>query len=129
MRSTGPGSDNWEVEEALDVEWVHAMAPGARIIIVENNTQSLTDLMAGVATAAGQPGVSVDPFREASTGPVSSEEPNTELKVEASDAYFADEDCTASCENGLAVPVLASALAAASVVLGGRVGEESPALS
>jgi len=55
----GPGTDNWEVEEALDVEWAHAIAPGAQIILVEANSQSLSDLMAGVATAAGQPGVSV----------------------------------------------------------------------
>ena len=55
----GPGTDNWEVEEALDVEWAHAIAPGAQIILVEANSQSLSDLMAGVATAASQPGVSV----------------------------------------------------------------------
>jgi len=55
----GPGTDNWEVEEALDVEWAHAIAPGAQIILVEANSQSLSDLMASVATAAGQPGVSV----------------------------------------------------------------------
>ena len=55
----GPGTDNWEVEEALDVEWAHAIAPGAHIILVEANSQSLSDLMAGVATAASQPGVSV----------------------------------------------------------------------
>ena len=42
----GPGADNWEVEEALDVEWAHAIAPGARIILVEANSQSLPDLMA-----------------------------------------------------------------------------------
>ena len=35
------------------------MAPGAQIILVEANSQSLSDLMAGVATAAAQPGVSV----------------------------------------------------------------------
>ncbi len=56
---SGPGTDNWEVEEALDVEWTHAIAPGARIILVEANSQSLSDLMAGVAIAATQPGVSV----------------------------------------------------------------------
>ncbi len=56
---SGPGTDNWEVEEALDVEWAHAIAPGAQIILVEANSQSLSDLMAGVATAAAQPGVSV----------------------------------------------------------------------
>ena len=55
----GPGTDNWEVEESLDVEWAHAVAPGARIILVETNSQSLSDLMSGVATAASQPGVSV----------------------------------------------------------------------
>ena len=55
----GAGTDNWEVEEALDVEWIHAMVPGAQIILVEANSQSLSDLMAGVATAASQPGVSV----------------------------------------------------------------------
>ncbi len=55
----GPGTDNWEVEESLDVEWAHAIAPGAKIVLVEANSQSLSDLMAAVATAAGQPGVSV----------------------------------------------------------------------
>ncbi len=55
----GPGTDNWEVEEALDVEWAHAIAPGAQIILVEADSQSLSDLMATVATAASQPGVSV----------------------------------------------------------------------
>ena len=56
---SGAGTDNWEVEEALDVEWAHAIAPGAQIVLVEANGQSLSDLMAGVATAASQPGVSV----------------------------------------------------------------------
>ncbi len=56
---SGPGTDNWEVEESLDVEWAHAIAPGAQIILVEANSQSLSDLMTGVATAAAQPGVSV----------------------------------------------------------------------
>ncbi len=55
----GPGTSNWAVEEALDVEWTHAIAPGVQIIPVEANSQSLSDLMASVATAAGQPGVSV----------------------------------------------------------------------
>jgi hypothetical protein len=47
------------MEEALYVEWVHAIAPGAQVVLVEANSQSLSDLMAGVATAASQPGVSV----------------------------------------------------------------------
>jgi subtilase family serine protease len=56
---SGAGTDNWELEESLDVEWVHAIAPGAQIILVEANSQSLSDLMASVTTAASQPGVSV----------------------------------------------------------------------
>ncbi len=55
----GAGTDNWEVEEALDVEWAHAIAPGAQIILVEASSQSLSDLMASAAAAAAQPGVSV----------------------------------------------------------------------
>jgi hypothetical protein len=55
----GAGTDNWEVEEALDVEWAHAVAPGAQIVLVEANSQSLSDLMGSVATATAQPGVSV----------------------------------------------------------------------
>src|SRR5439155_1669775 len=57
-----PAADStggWEMEEELDVEWAHAMAPGARIVVVEGNSQSLGDLMASVVTAANQPGVSV----------------------------------------------------------------------
>jgi hypothetical protein len=55
----GPGTANWEGEEALDVEWARAIAPGAQVLLVEANSQSLADLMAAVATAAHQPGVSV----------------------------------------------------------------------
>jgi hypothetical protein len=56
---SGPGSANWELETALDVAWVHAIAPGAQIVLVEAGSQSLADLMVTVATAAGLPGVSV----------------------------------------------------------------------
>ncbi len=62
-----PGTDpagagtpgNWEEEEALDVEWTHAMAPGASIILVECNSSSSSDLYQGAMTAASLPGVSV----------------------------------------------------------------------
>ena len=56
---TGTGASNWELEEELDVEWAHAVAPGAQIILVEANSQSLSDLMDAAATAAAQSGVSV----------------------------------------------------------------------
>jgi subtilase family serine protease len=57
-----PGTDpnkGWEGEEALDVEWAHAIAPGANIILFEANSAAPSDLNAAVATAAATPGVSV----------------------------------------------------------------------
>jgi subtilase family serine protease len=41
-----PANDpGWEGEEALDIEMVHAMAPRAKIFLVEAQTNSFTDLM------------------------------------------------------------------------------------
>jgi subtilase family serine protease len=36
----------WALEIALDVQWAHAIAPGARILLVEATTNSFTNLMA-----------------------------------------------------------------------------------
>jgi hypothetical protein len=46
------GNTGWETEEALDVEWAHAMAPGAKIYLVEAASSSMSDLLtaAGVAS-------------------------------------------------------------------------------
>jgi hypothetical protein len=49
----------WAEEIALDVQWAHAMAPGANILLVEANSGSLGDLLAAVDTARHTPGVSV----------------------------------------------------------------------
>ena len=54
----GNVNGNWEIEEALDIEWAHAIAPGANIILVEATTDSNNDLFAAVKTAASLPGVS-----------------------------------------------------------------------
>jgi hypothetical protein len=48
----------WELEESLDVEWAHAVAPGANIVLVEANSSSISDLMTAVQTAANLSGVS-----------------------------------------------------------------------
>ena len=48
----------WSEEIALDVEWAHAMAPGANILLVEANSSSLNDLLAAVNTARNTSGVS-----------------------------------------------------------------------
>jgi hypothetical protein len=47
----------WISEIALDVEWAHAIAPAAKILLVEANSNSYTDLMTAVDYAASQPGV------------------------------------------------------------------------
>jgi hypothetical protein len=51
-------STAWSGEIALDVEWAHAIAPGARLLLVEANSNSNADLFAAAAFAAAQPGVS-----------------------------------------------------------------------
>ncbi len=50
---------SWGMEESLDLEWAHAMAPGANILLVEADNSSESDLFAAVQYAASQPGVSV----------------------------------------------------------------------
>ena len=50
---------SWALEAALDVQWAHAVAPAAGILLVEATTNSLSNLMTAVSWAAAQPGVSV----------------------------------------------------------------------
>lgn len=49
----------WALEISLDVEWAHAIAPGAKLLLVEANSASYTNLFAAVTTAAKTPGVVV----------------------------------------------------------------------
>jgi hypothetical protein len=57
----GPGSSsgNWEYEESMDVEWAHALAPSASIVLVEANSNNSEDLYAGISAAENLAGVSV----------------------------------------------------------------------
>jgi subtilase family serine protease len=50
---------DWASEISLDVEWAHAIAPGANILLVEANSDSLADLLTAVDTARNTAGVSV----------------------------------------------------------------------
>jgi subtilase family serine protease len=52
-------SVSWGVEESLDVEWSHALAPKAHIILVEANSSSFADLDKATEWAASQNAVSV----------------------------------------------------------------------
>jgi subtilase family serine protease len=50
-------NSGWISEIALDVEWAHAIAPGAGILLVEANSNSFSDLLTAVSTAAKQTNV------------------------------------------------------------------------
>lgn len=49
----------WAGEESLDVEWAHALAPAANILVVEAASQNLNDLMNAVLSARNDPAVTV----------------------------------------------------------------------
>ena len=58
--SSLPGTDSsggWELEESLDVEWAHAMAPGAKLLLVEANSPNNSDLLSAVSYAAAHANV------------------------------------------------------------------------
>ena len=57
-------NSGWAEEESLDVEWAHAMAPGAAIDVIEaapgnTDAQVLSSLITAVKTANTTPGVTV----------------------------------------------------------------------
>jgi subtilase family serine protease len=55
-----PQADSgWALEASLDVEWAHAMAPYARIVLLEANSSSLSDLLSTVSLARYVNGASV----------------------------------------------------------------------
>ncbi|MBS1719919.1 MAG: S53 family peptidase [Armatimonadetes bacterium] len=47
----------WNQEAAMDIQWAHAMAPSAKIYLVEANSPSINDLTVAVKKAATLPGV------------------------------------------------------------------------
>ncbi len=54
-QGTCPAQDKtggWEIEESLDVQWAHAMAPEAKIFLVEAANNSFTNLFSAVVTAS-----------------------------------------------------------------------------
>jgi subtilase family serine protease len=46
-----PANSNWSVEISLDVEWAHAIAPQAKIVLVEAPSNNLSDLLSAVDVA------------------------------------------------------------------------------
>lgn len=65
-KTLSPAGDDWTIETALDVEWAHAVAPKANIVLVEAlsdnqdpNTGEPTDLLNAVHYAATTAGAQV----------------------------------------------------------------------
>jgi len=56
-QSGGNYISSWNLEEALDIEWAHAIAPSAKIYLVEAASDSLTDLDYAVQIASRLTGV------------------------------------------------------------------------
>ncbi|HVX86796.1 MAG TPA: S53 family peptidase [Phycisphaerae bacterium] len=59
MSTSETADASWSQEASLDVEWAHAIAPGAHIVLVEAASDGLSDLLAAADYAREQPGVSV----------------------------------------------------------------------
>jgi subtilase family serine protease len=64
-QTLSPPGDDWTIETALDVEWAHAIAPKANILLVEAASDNVNsagvpiDLLNAVNTARNTPGVVV----------------------------------------------------------------------
>jgi hypothetical protein len=56
---TSTTNSGWDLEESMDVEWAHAIAPAANIVVIEAKSQSRSALLAAVNTARNTPGVDV----------------------------------------------------------------------
>jgi subtilase family serine protease len=80
---SNPGNDpGWETEQALDVQWAHAMAPKAKIFLVEAASSSLTDLLVAEDCASKQ-------VAAAGGGEVSNSWGSSEFSTETSfDSHF-----------------------------------------
>jgi hypothetical protein len=48
---------SWSTEACLDVQWAHAIAPGASILLVEAKSNATADMLAAVKYARSAPGV------------------------------------------------------------------------
>jgi hypothetical protein len=66
-------NSGWAVETSLDVEWAHAIAPAANILLVEASSNSLTALLSAVTYATTTYSNTADPVKAVSMSWGSSE--------------------------------------------------------
>lgn len=55
--TSSDNASSWNQEAALDIEWAHAMAPRAKIVLVEATSDDVDDLFAAVDVAASIPNI------------------------------------------------------------------------
>jgi subtilase family serine protease len=95
---------SWELEESLDIEYAHAMAPNATIYLVEAQSNSFTDLFAAVqiATSLIQCGkITTCPTSATGKGEVSMSWGGTEFSTESSyDSAFVNKNVTYFAASG-----------------------------
>jgi kumamolisin len=78
-----PMNADWNIEEALDIEWAHAMAPNAKIYLVEAASTSYANLLSAVLVANNL-------VASAGGGEISMSWGGSEFPAETGyDAYFA----------------------------------------
>ena len=61
--------ENWELETTLDVEWAHALAPGAALILVQAVSPNGSDMNAAVSWAVSAAGGNADIVSLSYNGP------------------------------------------------------------
>jgi subtilase family serine protease len=97
MATTISVNTGWALETSLDVQWAHAIAPNATILLVEARSNGLGDLLAAVNYAKSQPNVVA----------VSMSWGGSEFSTETSyDSYFSSSTITffaSSGDNGAGV--------------------------
>jgi subtilase family serine protease len=60
LKASGVTADaGWSMETSLDVEWAHAVAPAANIVLIEAKTSGMSDLLSAVNAARTQTNASV----------------------------------------------------------------------
>ena len=101
-----PVYSDWEVEEALDIEWAHAMAPNAKLYLVESplcNTACATDPTWAAVTLAAKL------VKDAGGGVISMSWGDAEVSQETGwDKYFTSKSAVffaASGDGGLGVSI------------------------
>lgn len=106
---TGTATTDWSREIALDTQMVHAIAPGAKIILVIANSTTLQDILAAVNRAAGKPGVTAVSmsfsYRDGNLGQMQTEDALLSgFQTNQGIAFFASSGDAGDSQNGVGYP-------------------------